>query len=89
MKPVPFRLALLTLGCAEDDMPAAGRLVGMEGKTVGRALAGGIVSETLIANAMAAFRLNADRLTSVGLTVSTDEFFDFRPAEQLVSAAVA
>lgn len=76
VKPIPFRLALLTLGINPDqDLPAAGRLIGMEGKTIGRALAGGVVSEGLMANSMAAFTLNADRLMRAGLEINIDQFF--------------
>ena len=76
VRPVPFRLALLTLNINPDtDRSAAGRLLGVEGKTVTRALAGGIVSEVLIANAIAAFTLNADRLANTGLQLTIDQFF--------------
>lgn len=76
IQPVPFRLALLTLNINPDtDRQAAGRLIGVEGKTIERALAGGVVSEVLIANSMAAFALNADRLVRAGLTISIDQFF--------------
>jgi hypothetical protein len=74
VRPVPFRLALLTL-VGRDEGTAAGRLFGMTPKTVDRALSGGVVSETLIANALAAFALNADPLTKVGLTINFDQFF--------------
>lgn len=79
VKQVPFRLALMTLGINPDDeQPAAGRLIGMEGKTVGRALSGGVISETFIANSLAVFRLNSDRLIAAGLKISSDEFFEDR-----------
>lgn len=87
LRPVPFRLAVLTL-VGRDSGPAAGRLLGMEGKTVDRALDGGVVSETLMANAMAAFELNAEALAKVGLKVSFDEFFRWAaPAESDGEAA--
>lgn len=83
---MPFRLALLTL-VGRDRGPAAGRLFGMQGKTVERALDGGIVSETLIANSLAAFDLNAERLARVGLVVSFDQFFHWAAAESTAEAA--
>ncbi|SCL15117.1 hypothetical protein GA0074694_6221 [Micromonospora inyonensis] len=87
VKPVPFRLALLTL-VGRDKGPAAGRLLGMEGKTIDRALDGGVVSEALMANALAAFDLNADKLARVGLAVSFDQFFKWAaPADDTEAAA--
>lgn len=74
IKPVPFRLALLTL-VGHDRGTAAARLLGMESKTIDRALDGKVVSETLMANSLAAFDLNRDQLTKVGLDVTFDQFF--------------
>lgn len=70
VKPVPFRLALLTLVGRER-----GQLFGMTDRTVQNALNGGVVSETLIANSLAAFSLNAEKLARVGLEPSFDQFF--------------
>lgn len=71
-----IRLALLALDIDPDtSAPTAGRLLNVNGKTVTRALAGGIVSEVFIANTLAAFRANADRLTRLGLELTVDQFF--------------
>jgi hypothetical protein len=83
VKPVPFRLALFALGIADDDTAAAGELIGMEGKTVRRALAGGIVSETLMANALAVFRINAAKIEKADLNLTIDQFFEDRPSAAL------
>ena len=88
IKPVPFRLALLTL-VGRDRGPAAGRLFGMEGKTIERALDGGVVSETLMANSLAAFDLNAGKLAKVGLEVSFDQFFRWAAPEESSAEAAA
>ena len=77
VRPVPFNLALMTLNCME---PAdAGRLLGMVPKTITRALEGGAVSGDFIANVLAAFRLNSERLVRVGLVINQDQFFDNEP----------
>lgn len=87
VRPVPFNLALMTLNCME---PAdAGRLLGMVPKTITRALEGGAVSGDFIANAIAAFRLNSERLVRVGLALTQDEFFDNEPFGTEAAKALA
>ncbi|WP_162959272.1 hypothetical protein [Micromonospora tulbaghiae] len=88
LKPVPYRLALLTL-VGRDRGSAAGRLLGMEGKTIDRALDGGVVSEALMANSLAAFDLNAEKLAAVGLSVSFDQFFRWATPEEAAAEAAA
>jgi hypothetical protein len=74
LKVMPFNFALLTLGCLEDA--DAARLLGMKTpKTIERARVGGALSSEFIATAMAAFRLNADRLQAVGIDIKLDTFF--------------
>lgn len=89
VKQVPFRLALATLGINPNRCGvAASRLIGVTSKTVGRALNGGVLNETFMANSIAAFRLNSDRLTAAGLEITFDEFFETRAEEELPQAAV-
>lgn len=88
VRPIPLRLALMTL-TGKDRGPVVAGLFGMVSKTVDRALDGGVVSETLMANALAAFELNADRLARVGLTVSFDQFFRWGTSADESEAAPA
>jgi hypothetical protein len=75
LKVAQFNFALLTLGCLEDG--DAARLLGMKTpKTIERARAGGAVSSELMGCAMAAFKLNAERLRAIGIEVSLDTFFE-------------
>lgn len=74
LKITDFNFALLTLKCF-DDADAA-RLLGMKTpKTIERAREGGAVSGELMGNAMAVFRLNANRLAAKGIVVALDTFF--------------
>ncbi len=71
---VPFNLALMRLGCFESE--DAARLLGLKTpKTIDRAREGGAISSELMGCAMAAFRLNADRLDGMGFEVKLDSFF--------------
>jgi hypothetical protein len=89
LKATPFNVALMTLDCLEDT--AAARLLGLSFKTIQSARDGNPVSDVFMANTMAAFRLNADRLRARGVKISLDEFFEEgtreqRAAEGLVGA---
>lgn len=86
-----IRLALLALDIDPDaKAPTAGRLLNVNGKTVTRALGGGIVSEVFIANTLAAFRANSERLVRLGLELTVDQFFVLgAPADENEPAEVA
>lgn len=87
---VPFRLALLALGVDPDaNSAAAGQLIGVEGKTVTRALSGKPVGSPFQAQALALFEANASRLATKGLTATWGEFFEHRAREASDLAPVA
>ncbi len=75
LRVMPFNLALLALGSLEDA--DAARLLGMKThKTIKSARNGAPVSDEFMANTMAAFKLNADRLSAKGIVIKLDEFFE-------------
>jgi len=74
LKVTPFNFALLTLGCLEDG--DAARLLGMTSKTIKNVRGGAPASDEFMANTMAAFKLNADRLRARGIRIKLDEFFE-------------
>lgn len=81
LKVMPFNFAVLTLGCL-DDADAA-RLIGMKTpKTIKSAREGAAISDELMANTMAAFALNADRLKARGIKIKLDEFFEWGTREE-------
>lgn len=88
LKVVPFNLALSTI-LASTERNDAGRLIGVEGKTVDRARDGEVVSERFIANCVAAFKLHRDTLEAVGLQLSIDQFFEERLAPDFAELAEA
>lgn len=80
LKVVPFNLALVTI-LGNQNRNDAGRLLGLEGKTIDRGREGGNVSERFMANCIAVFKLYRDRLEPVGLEMTADQFFEERAAE--------
>lgn len=73
LKVMPFNFALLKLDSL--DSVAAGRLFGMSHKTIDRAREGGAISSEFMGTALAAFRLNADRLAGY-IEIKLDTFFE-------------
>lgn len=87
LKVTPFNFALLTLGCLEDG--DAARLVGMTSKTIKNVRGGAPASDEFMANTMAAFALNAERLRTRGIKIKIDEFFEWGTREEREAAQLA
>lgn len=91
LKVMPFNMVLMALGCL--DSSEAARLIGMKTpKTINNAREGGAVSDEFMANTIAAFKLNHDRVSSLGIDIKLDSFFEEgtreeREAADLVEAA--
>lgn len=75
LKVMPFNMVLMQLSCLDD--PEAARLLGMKTpKTIKSARAGGAVSDEFMANTIAAFKLNRQRIAHLGIPITLDSFFE-------------